>query len=465
MVGWAVAYGAAVLLGRETRVGGSEFSLAWPAAAVSTVWLLSTRGIPLRVVALAVLVTVNGLINPFSDGSVLTGLLFGGVNALHAATAVAVLAAFGWRTPRPPDQLRDIGALATAALSAALVGSVVGGALTELRLGGSFVDGMVLIGARNAVSTFVGVVTLLAIPRLHRSGGPASSVERVGLVVAASATSVGVMALPMPVLFLLVPLTVAVAMRCGPSIVSVLAGAQGLLVVFVTVRGGGQFAEIDDIQVRVLVAQVLIVVLVLVGLVLALGERDRARALRRSQAAEARLVDLALHDQLTGLPNRTLVGDRIEAGLAEARRSGLRMAILYIDLDRFKQINDTRGHDGGDRVLRLFADRLSGLARAHDTVARLGGDEFVMVCPAVADIDHARSIASRVVHRMDEPFDVDGEPLMVTASVGVTLADGRDGSVRDVLRRADAALYAAKDHGRSRYEVFDAAEQGSAAAV
>lgn len=456
MLGWAALYGGAVLLGRETRVPSSEFSLAWPAAAVSTVWLLSTQGLPRRALALAALVGVNALVNPLSDGSVVTGLLFGGVNALHAGACVAVLAAFGWRTARPPHELRDIGALAAASVSGAVAGAIVGGLLTVARLDGSFVDGMVLIGARNAVSTFVGVVTLLAIPRLHRSGGPAAAGERAVLVTLALVATLAVTAQSMPVLFLLVPLTVAVAVRCGPHVASVIAGLQGLVVVVETVGGRGPFAEIENVEVRVLLAQVLIVVLVLVGLVLSLEEQERSRALERSREAEARLLDLALHDQLTGLPNRALVGDRLEVALAEARRTGVKLAVLYVDVDRFKLVNDTRGHDGGDRVLQHFGGRLSALARAHDTVARLGGDEFVVLCPSVDSVAQAQGIAGRIVERMAEPFEIDGEPVVVTASVGVTIADGHDGDVREVLRRADTALYAAKDHGRSRYEVFNA---------
>lgn len=579
-VGWPALYAGAMGLGLATRVGGSQLSLAWPAAAVSVVWLLSTRGVGRRAGALAILVVVTTLVNALAGFPTLAAALFGAVNALHAVTGVAVLAALGWRTARPPRELRDVGVLALASITAGSVGSVLGGACTALVMDGSFVRGMAVIGSRNAVSTFVGVATLLAVPRLLRSGGPATTSERVVLVVLALASTVVVTAQSVPVLFLLVPLTGAVAMRCGPYVASVLGGAQGFLVVVATLQESGEFALVPDVKLRFLLAQVLIVVLVLVGLVLSLEEQERSRALERSGEARARLEDhvdaalvanaylvlspagrltvttvnpaladlcrsdrhqliamdpldwfdpsdresfaeavedlrrgrslawrgelrmagalgggwvdaalspvrgrgaeddlgvnlqllditarkraehrlanLALHDQLTGLPNRALVVDRLQVALAQARRTGLSLGVLYVDIDRFKQINDTRGHDAGDQVLQQFGNRLVGLARAHDTIARLGGDEFVMVCPAVGTTEQAQGIAARVLLEIAEPFLVDGEPLAVSASVGLTLSDGHEDDVREVLRRADAALYEAKEHGRSRYEVFQA---------
>ncbi len=163
----------------------------------------------------------------------------------------------------------------------------------------------------------------------------------------------------------------------------------------------------------------------------------------------------ALHDALTGLPNRVLFGERIEQALRRSASSGTTTAVLVMDLDGFKEVNDTLGHHHGDLLLQEVGPRLEGLLRAGDTVARLGGDEFAIVLPEVPDPEYALAIAGRVLRALEPPFDVGGLTLELGASIGVTChpQDGTDADVGAVLRRADIAMYAAKT-GRTGIERF-----------
>jgi diguanylate cyclase (GGDEF)-like protein/PAS domain S-box-containing protein len=168
---------------------------------------------------------------------------------------------------------------------------------------------------------------------------------------------------------------------------------------------------------------------------------------------EQELAHRALHDPLTGLPNRPLFLDRLRHSLVRMRRHPSDLAVLFIDLDRFKLVNDGMGHDVGDAVLLEAASRLSEAARAEDTVARFGGDEFTILCVDTGE-DAARLIAQRVLDAFARPFVHDGREFLLGASVGVRLNDLASATADALLRDADIALYAAKEHGRGRYEMF-----------
>lgn len=155
----------------------------------------------------------------------------------------------------------------------------------------------------------------------------------------------------------------------------------------------------------------------------------------------------SLHDALTGLPNRTLLADRVEMALAEARRGDNQVALLLIDLDDFKDINDTLGHESGDEVLSRLAARLAAAVRDSDTVARLGGDEFAVVVPFLEDPEGAELVARKLLDVVDEPVEVGGSPLHLAASVGIAMASGQDRDTGTLLRQADVAMYQAKRAG------------------
>jgi diguanylate cyclase (GGDEF)-like protein/PAS domain S-box-containing protein len=163
-----------------------------------------------------------------------------------------------------------------------------------------------------------------------------------------------------------------------------------------------------------------------------------------------------LHDPLTGLPNRTLVLDRIAHALARGDRSEGSVAVLFLDVDNFKVVNDSLGHRAGDNLLRQLAARLSDAVRPADTVGRFGGDEFVVLCEDVTDEPMALRIAGRLARVFSEPFSLEGDDVhTASASIGVVLRDGSQDNPEELLRDADAAMYRAKERGRSRVELFD----------
>ena len=172
-------------------------------------------------------------------------------------------------------------------------------------------------------------------------------------------------------------------------------------------------------------------------------------------ASEAQALHLAFHDVLTGLPNRALVEERLTQALALATRHEQRVALLLIDLDRFKNINDTYGHHAGDELIIAVAQRLSGLVRASDTVGRIGGDEFIVVMPEVDNIGQVQALAQRILDVLSQPFPLFGGEVWSGASIGLVLAP-KDGLDRqELVRKADIALYEAKSSGRGKYRQFE----------
>jgi diguanylate cyclase (GGDEF)-like protein len=172
--------------------------------------------------------------------------------------------------------------------------------------------------------------------------------------------------------------------------------------------------------------------------------------------AEQQVLQLARYDSLTGLPNRSMFMAQLEMGLLRARAGHRGMALLFIDLDRFKYVNDTLGHDAGDELLKVMARRLGGLLRTIDTVARLGGDEFVIVVHDTVDAAALSKVASRVLTVLCEPLRLSDRPVQVSASVGIALypSDGTDAAT--LLKNADAAMYLAKARGKNNFQFFTA---------
>jgi diguanylate cyclase (GGDEF)-like protein/PAS domain S-box-containing protein len=176
----------------------------------------------------------------------------------------------------------------------------------------------------------------------------------------------------------------------------------------------------------------------------------------RKLAAE-RVEFHAYHDPLTGLPNRMHLRDRMHPALAQARRSGRGLAVMFLDLDHFKVVNDTLGHAVGDRLLQEVAGRLKECVREDDMVARVGGDEFILLLPSVGHAEGAARIARKLLDRVEEVFDADGHELSVTTSVGIALFPQHGDDEETLLRNADAAMYRAKELGRNGYQFCDAA--------
>jgi diguanylate cyclase (GGDEF)-like protein len=170
---------------------------------------------------------------------------------------------------------------------------------------------------------------------------------------------------------------------------------------------------------------------------------------------EERLRFRALHDPLTGLPNRDLLSENIRRSLARARRRGNGIAVLFLDLDGFKDVNDRLGHAAGDELLKALALRLESAARGGDMVARLGGDEFVMVVEDVRSTEQAEAATVRFLDEVRRPVVIGGERISLDASIGLVVAEAND-VPDDILRRADSAMYEAKRAGRGGWRRFEA---------
>jgi diguanylate cyclase (GGDEF)-like protein len=170
--------------------------------------------------------------------------------------------------------------------------------------------------------------------------------------------------------------------------------------------------------------------------------------------AEQRIAHMAHHDALTGLPNRVLLRDRIQQAIAQAHRNQLQLAVLFIDLDHFTNINDSLGHQVGDRLLQSVSSRILACVREGDTVSRVGGDEFVIVIPAIESSGDASSVAGKILEVLGDVFHLHGTDLHVAASIGISLypADGSDAET--LMRNADTAMYHAKDSGRANFQYF-----------
>lgn len=207
---------------------------------------------------------------------------------------------------------------------------------------------------------------------------------------------------------------------------------------------------------------VLVIILVVTTLFVAMTSGDMQRLLSRLsqdkqalQRSHARITELAYHDPLTGLANRTLARERLEQQLEQARQGGHMLALLFLDLDNLKTINDSLGHTAGDALLRQVAGRLAHCVGADDTLAHLSGDEFLLLYPRIDDEEVLLRHASSVMQQLTAPFDLQGLSVHASGSLGITLfpRDGKDAG--DLLKNADLAMYQAKDAGRNTFRFFD----------
>ena len=185
-----------------------------------------------------------------------------------------------------------------------------------------------------------------------------------------------------------------------------------------------------------------------------------SRDVTRRKLAEEQIQHLTNYDILTDLPNRRLFTDRLQLALAAAKREKTRLAVLFLDLDMFKQINDTLGHDVGDLVLKNTARRLQECLRESDSAARTGGDEFVVILPGLQTAQDATVVAEKICRALDQPFQLAGHSLHVTSSVGIAVYPEHGNSDKELLKNADDAMYCAKASGRNSVKLFQAEQHG-----
>jgi diguanylate cyclase (GGDEF)-like protein/PAS domain S-box-containing protein len=184
------------------------------------------------------------------------------------------------------------------------------------------------------------------------------------------------------------------------------------------------------------------------------GYRGTGADITARKQAEERIQYLATRDALTGLPNRVLLADRANQAILQAARTRGSLALLFLDLDRFKLVNDSMGHDAGDALLRAVAERLGGVLRRDDTLARLSGDEFVLLWNGLKDYGEAAALAQRALAILSRPFTIEGRTLGVTASIGISVYPGDGREFGELMKNADAATHHAKDIGRNRFHFF-----------
>jgi len=169
---------------------------------------------------------------------------------------------------------------------------------------------------------------------------------------------------------------------------------------------------------------------------------------------EEQLIHMATHDRLTGLPNRELLSDRLSVAIAYAERYSQKIAVMMLDLDYFKEVNDSMGHGAGDMLLKIISERLTKILRKSDTIARMGGDEFILLLPEIISIANATTIANKVLKAIGEPYEIEDRKLHITISIGIAIypKDGQD--IEMLIRNADYAMYSAKNKGRNNYQLY-----------
>jgi diguanylate cyclase (GGDEF)-like protein len=181
---------------------------------------------------------------------------------------------------------------------------------------------------------------------------------------------------------------------------------------------------------------------------------DTAVLRAAEQESLSRLTHQAFHDSLTKLPNRALFSDRLQHALDRMTRRQESIAVLFLDLDEFKPVNDSFGHDAGDRLLVAVGRRLQSCLRPEDTIARLGGDEFTVLLEDITDVRYAIRVAERIAEALKEPFTINGQETSVTASIGIAVGTGREATPDELVRSSDIAMYEAKRNGKARFVVF-----------
>ena len=473
MAGIALAYFAAAQLGLALAYGESTASAVWPPAGIALAALVvfGVRVWPGVLLGALVAEATSGV--PLSAA---LGITAG--NTLEALIGSALLLHVA-RLRDSLDRVRDVVALVSVGTLSCALGATFG--FLSLWLGGVVpFDALWSVWSTWLLGDIGGVLVvapflLVLFAWRHQRPRARDVAEATGLLAALIVACVLAFSGSPGLEYLVFPVLIWAALRfqaLGAASVSLF--AAGVSVSFAA-RGVGPFAA-GTAGEGVLASQLFTTVMSLGGLMLAAVVSERASAVqelreahgkledtvrRRTAAlatANAHLLTLATHDGLTGLPNRVLFFDLLDKAVAVSRRQGWEVAVLFVDVDGFKDTDDRYGHHVGDEMLIETAARLQGAVRESDTVARLGGDEFAILLAGSTSQEEAAGTADRVLGQLARPYPGAHAGPPLSASVGVAVRPaGDDASAQDVLRQADAAMYHAKAGGGGRYELFDAA--------
>jgi diguanylate cyclase (GGDEF)-like protein len=259
---------------------------------------------------------------------------------------------------------------------------------------------------------------------------------------------------PLQIEYLVFPFLAWAAWRFGQRGAAPAALVTSAIAVWAAVKGTGPFAD-GTLWARMATLQVFNASVTFATFFLAALVSERGQDILGRLRAEDALTHMALHDPLTGLANRSMFTERLTQALARTERHAGAVGVLFLDLDRFKVINDSLGHEAGDRVLEAVADRLRSVLRPEDTASRFGGDEFVILCEDLVDELEAVTIAERIGAAITEPIALQTGEIVITTSIGISLSKGLADRPEELIRDADAAVYRAKERGRARFELFD----------
>ena len=187
-----------------------------------------------------------------------------------------------------------------------------------------------------------------------------------------------------------------------------------------------------------------------------IGASKVARDITQRKESQERIQHLAHYDPLTGLPNRVLLADRMKIAIAHAARYSQRLALLFVDLDRFKLVNDSLGHEIGDKLLKVVAERMQSSVRKADTISRVGGDEFIILLSHIDSLEDAAQVARKINSALSQPYQIEEHELMLSASVGISIYPDSAKEANSLMRNADSSMYSAKEAGRNRYQFYSA---------
>jgi diguanylate cyclase (GGDEF)-like protein len=453
MLALCATYYVAARLSLRMALVGDQVTPVWLPTGISVVALLlfGTRLWPALLTG-AFLVNVPLGPSPFAAAGIATG------NTLAPVFAVLLLNRVGFHPQM--KRLRDIVALVFLAALLGMVVSATFGA-TILMLSGAiqvseFVSTWSVWWAGDAMGVLVFAPFLLSLRRAHDSDDRPRRrrVEAIALVSVTVSVSYLVLRSDLRIEFLVFPALGLTAWRLGLRGAATAALMTVGIATWAAVEGLGAFAG-EHLLRRMLSLQVFNATVALLSFVLVAVKNERLEhAAQRKQAQDA-LERQALHDPLTGLANRTLFLDRLTQALVRSNRRPGTIAVMFLDLDRFKLINDSLGHAAGDHVLTCMSERLREALRTEDTASRFGGDEFVILCEDVQSEKDAIMIADRLALAAVQPIPVGTGSVVVTTSIGIAVAHTPADTAEDLVRNADSALYRAKERGRARCELFD----------